>query len=147
MEACATVSNLLDKRSRFAPSTHSLLAVCPIRWLLGRADKAAPLPRWREMGLIRQAPTEPLIVPVRDVRVMYGLVSRHYAGFAGSQVPHPHEYFAPMEALTAEDAPQDPAMRALVARASTTANFWHSSDSRPFDLRPGERRAAELEAA
>ena len=34
IEACGTLQNLLDKRSRFAPSTHSLLAVCPVHWLL-----------------------------------------------------------------------------------------------------------------
>ena len=30
IEACGSLQNLLDKRSRFAPSTHSLLAVCPV---------------------------------------------------------------------------------------------------------------------
>lgn len=147
VEACATVSNLLDKRSRFAPSTHSLLAVCPIRWLLGHADKQNPIPRWREIGLLRAEPVEPLIVPVRDIRVMYALQSRHYAGFVATQVPHPHEYFVPMDALTAEDAPQDPAMRALVARAATSANFWHSPDCRVPELRFPEFRMPDLRAA
>ena len=31
IEACGSLQNLLDKRSRFAPSTHSLLAVCPVQ--------------------------------------------------------------------------------------------------------------------
>ena len=30
IEACSSLQNLLDKRSRFAPSTSSLLAVCPV---------------------------------------------------------------------------------------------------------------------
>src|SRR5271166_3032757 len=34
IEACGSLPNLLDKRSRFAPSTQSLLAVCPVPWLL-----------------------------------------------------------------------------------------------------------------
>ena len=34
IEACGSLQNLLDKRSRFAPSTQSLLAVCPVPWLL-----------------------------------------------------------------------------------------------------------------
>src|SRR5579875_3499062 len=34
IEACASLANMLDKRARFAPSTHSLLAVCPGPWLL-----------------------------------------------------------------------------------------------------------------
>ena len=39
-----TLANLLDKRSRFAPSTHSLLAVCPIPWLLAPVMATEPTP-------------------------------------------------------------------------------------------------------
>jgi hypothetical protein len=46
-----------------------------------------------------------------------------YQGFADNQVPLAHEYFVPMDALTAENSDQDPALRALVSRASATANF------------------------
>lgn len=128
VEACGTLPNLLDKRSRFAPSTHSLLAVCPVRWLLAPALANDPTPRWQQIGLLREEPVVPLTVPVRDIRVMYALKPRHYRSFAESQVPHPHEYFVPMDALTAEDAASDPAMRALVARAATTANFLAQPD-------------------
>jgi hypothetical protein len=123
IEACGSLQNLLDKRSRFAPSTHSLLAVCPVPWLLAPVTQNDPTPRWQATGVIRQPPSLPLILPVRDIRVMYALKKRHYDGFAQNQVPHPHEYFLPMEALTACDAPQNSAIRALVSRASTTANF------------------------
>ncbi len=123
IEACGSVSNLLDKRSRFAPSTQSLMAVCPVPWLLGAVSPEDPTPRWRATGIMRYQPVTPLIVPVRDIRVMYALKQRHYNGFVSSQIPHPHEYFVPMDALVAEDAADDPAMRALVARASTTGNF------------------------
>jgi len=124
IEACGSLQNLLDKRSRFAPSTQSLLAVCPIPWLLGPVGPTEPTPRWLMTGLTRGEPVTDLVLPVRDVRVMYGLKSRHYQGFASSQVPHPHEYFIPMDALTAENGDQDPALRALVSRASATANFF-----------------------
>ena len=123
VEACWSLSNLLDKRSRFAPSTHSLLAVCPVPWLLAPVMDGDPTPRWQATGLIRLAPSLPLILPVRDVRVLYGLKQDHYEGFASSQVPHPHEYFVPMEALTAEAGDKDPALRELLARASVRANF------------------------
>lgn len=66
---------------------------------------------------------EPPVLPVRDVRVLYGLKRRHYDGFAQSQVAHAHEFFCPMEALTAEGGHEDPEMRALIARASAAANF------------------------
>lgn len=123
VEACGSLSNLLDKRSRFAPSTHSLLAVCPLPWLSSPASANDTTPRWQLTGVLRRLPGEPLILPVRDIRVMYGLKQRHYEGFAKTQIPHPHEYFVPMQALIAEDAIHNPAMQALVSRASANANF------------------------
>ena len=123
VEACSSLTNLLDKRSRFAPSTQSLLAVCPVAWLLAPVALNDPTPRWRQTGILLNVPVLPLVLPVRDVRVMFGLKPRHYSGFAQASVPHPHEYFVPMASLTADDGDKDPAMHALVARASTTANF------------------------
>jgi hypothetical protein len=123
IEACSSLQNLLDKRSRFAPSTSSLLAYCPVAWLLAPAQEMDPTPRWRLIRLLREEPATPLILPVRDVRVVFGLKPRHYEGFARSQVPHAHEYFCPMDALTAERGHENPDMRALISRASATANF------------------------
>jgi hypothetical protein len=54
---------------------------------------------------------------------MYGLKPRHYAGFAEGAVPHPHEYFVPMSALTDENSEKDPALQALVARTTAAAQF------------------------
>lgn len=123
IEACSSLQNLLDKRSRFAPSTSSLLAVCPMPWLLAPVQANDPTPRWRLIRLLKEEPAQPLTLPVRDIRVVFGLKSRHYEGFARSQVAHPHEFFCPMEALTAEDGHEDPDMRALMSRASASANF------------------------
>ncbi len=123
IEACSSLSNLLDKRSRFAPSTTSLLAFCPVPWLLAPVQAGDPTPRWRLIRMLKEEPTQPLVLPVRDVRVVFGLKSRHYEGFARSQVPQAHEYFCPMEALIAERSHEDPDMRALISRASATANF------------------------
>jgi len=111
IEACSTFQNLLDKRSRFAPSTSSLLAFCPLPWLL------APIP-----SCIME-PITGLTLPVRDIRVLYGLQREHYTGFARNQVPQPHEYFCPMEALTAHEGHENPSMRSLIARASMTSAF------------------------
>jgi len=123
IEACSSLSNLLDKRSRFAPSTSSLLAFCPVPWLLAPVQPGDPTPRWRLIRMLKEEPTQPLVLPVRDVRVVFGLKSRHYEGFARSQVPQAHEYFCPMEALIAERSHEDPDMRALISRASAAANF------------------------
>ncbi len=123
IEACGTLPNLLDKRSRFAPSTHSLMAVCPVPWLLAPVSPNDTAARWRATGVIIGEPSQPLILPVRDVRVLYALKQRHYAGFAASQVPHTHEFFMPMDALVDAEAPRNPAVRALLARASARAHF------------------------
>jgi len=123
IEACGSLQNLLDKRSRFAPSTHSLLAVCPVPWLLAPIAPGETRLRWQATGVLRYAPAVPLVLPVRDIRVMYGLKSSHYEGFARWQIPHAHEFFVPMDVLTAENGDQDPALQTLVSRASASANF------------------------
>jgi hypothetical protein len=123
IEACGSVPNLQDKRARFAPSTTSLLVVCPLRWLHEPVDQNDPTPRWHTIRLLREAPIEHLVLPVRDVRVLYGLKMRHYQSVAKGQLPHPHEYFCPIEALTAEKGHEDPALNALIARASSATNF------------------------
>ena len=123
IEACSTNQNLLDKRSRFAPSTHSLLAVCPLVWLLAPVADSDPMPRWRATGLLHQPPVSAFVLPVRDVKVLYGLKPRHYQGFTRHQIPHAHEYFVPMESLTAQEGDKDPALQALISRAAVRGNF------------------------
>jgi hypothetical protein len=123
IEACSTLQNLLDKRSRFAPSTTSLLAVCPVPWLTSAVTLGQVMPRWKMIRLLKQEPVVPLVLPVRDVRVLYGLKPRQYDGFARTQMPQAHEYFCPMDALTAEEGHSNPDMQALISRASGAANF------------------------
>ena len=123
IEACASLSNLLDKRSRFAPSTHALLAVCPMLWLLAPVSPIDPTPRWRATGVLREPPLQGLVLPVRDVRVLYALKSRHYRSIAAGRVPEAHEYYMPMDTLVAEGSANDPAVCALLGRATASANF------------------------
>ena len=122
VEACASLPNLLDKRSRFSPSIHSLMAYCPLPWLLARATPASPVPRWQATGVLPVAPITALVLPVRGLRVLYGLRTQHFEGFVKHQLPHPHEFFVPMDSLTAEDGDQDLGLRALISRASTQVN-------------------------
>jgi len=91
IEACGSLANLLDKRSRFAPSTHSLLAVCPIPWLLAPVMASDQTPRWRATGLLRHEPVLPFVLPVRDIRVLFALTDKNYSGFMKHQLPHAHE--------------------------------------------------------
>lgn len=123
IEACSSFQNLLDKRSRFAPSVSSLLACSPLPWLLAPAQENDPTPRWKLLSMLKEEPTGPLILPVRDVRVVFGLNRRHFESFYDSQIAHPHEFFCPMDALVAEDGHERPAMRELFLRASASSNF------------------------
>ncbi len=94
-----------------------------MQWLLRPATQNDPTPRWQVTRVLKTEPVRPLVLPVRDIKVMYALKMRHYRGFTETQIPHPHEYFVPMDAITAKDGHESPAIRALVSRASVTANF------------------------
>lgn len=124
IEACSSFQNLLDKRSRFAPSTHSLLAICPLPWLTGPVSPEDTTPRWRLTGILSAEPTAALTLPVRDMRVLYGLRDRHYDHFVTGQIPHAHEFFCPIAALTAEKGYDAPRMRALMSRLTSANNFF-----------------------
>lgn len=123
IEACSSVPNLLDKRSRFAPSVSSLVAVCPLDWLMAPAQANDPTPRWRLIRMLAEEPRVPLILPVRDARVLFGLMRRHFDHFAECQIAQPHEMFCPMEALVADRGHESEAMRALIHRSSAMSNF------------------------
>jgi hypothetical protein len=124
IEVCGSYSNLMDKRSRFAPSMHSMLTTCPLPWLLGARSREDSLARWKCIRVIANEPTQAMILPVRDIRVMYALPAKMYDAFTSSQVPHAHEFFVPANALLTPDGWQDPTIRALIARTSIRANFW-----------------------
>ena len=76
--------------------------------------------------MLHREPAAPLVLSVRDARVVFGLKRRHYEGFMQSQVAQAHEFFCPMDTLTAEGGHEDPDMRALIACASAAANFMRT---------------------
>ena len=100
-------------------------------WLLAPAQPNDPTPRWRLIRMLGVEPTTPLILPVRDARVLFGLHRQHYDRFAASQIAQPHELFCPMEALIADRAHESPAMRALIHRASVDSNFMDLPEPPP----------------
>ena len=145
IEACSTFQNLLDKRSRFAPSTGSLLAVCPVEWLMQPGIPGNNIPRWRLIRMVKREPKEPLILPVRDARVLFALKPQHFRGFMATQTAHPHEFFCPMDALTDANGASNPALRALLARASAASNFMEVPEGETWGQpwgQPSARRSA-----
>jgi hypothetical protein len=105
-----------------------LLAVCPVAWLLACVTPNDPTPRWRATAVFRHLPTMPAAIPVREMRVLYGLKDNHFAGFARHQLPHAHEFFVPMRALTGANSEDNPRLRELVERASVSSNFYDLAD-------------------
>jgi hypothetical protein len=80
---------------------------------------------------VRREPREPLVLPVRDARVLFGLKQQHFRGFMASQTAQPHELYCPMDALTDANGANNPALRALLARASAAANFMELPEGAP----------------
>lgn len=139
IEACGSYQNLLDKRSRFAPSTGSLLAVYPMEWLMQPGMPGNNIPRWRLIRMLKREPREALVLPVRDARVLFALKPIHFRGFMATQTAHAHEFFCPMDALTDENGARNPALRALLARASAASNYMEMPDGPPARRRSAQR--------
>ena len=97
------------------------------------------IPRWRLIRMLKTEPRTDLVLPVRDARVLFALKPSHFRGFMATQTAHAHEFFCPMDALTAEDGAKNPALRALLARAASAANY--------MELPEGPRRGPRSDPA
>lgn len=126
IEVCGSLQNLLDKRSRYAPSLHSLLVACPLVWLRRPVAEDDPRPRWQATGLFDRAPETAIALPVRDMRVLYALKPKQFREFAVNNIAHAHELFAPVDILVDEAGWRAPALRQFLFHAARRANFWDS---------------------
>ncbi|GBQ30324.1 hypothetical protein AA700_1742 [Acidiphilium acidophilum DSM 700] len=124
IEVCGSLQNLLDKRSRYTPSLHSLLISCPAVWLKRSVAEQDDTPRWKTIGLFEREPDTTIALPVRDMRVLYALKPRHFDEFASHNIAHAHELFAPIDILVDEAGWQAPALRQFLFHAARRANFW-----------------------
>lgn len=127
IEVCGSLQNLLDKRSRYTPSLHSLLISCPAVWLRRPVSEHDDAPRWQRTGLFDVAPQSPIAMPVRDMRVLYALKPKLFREFAACNIAHAHELFAPVDILVDEAGWQAPALRQFLSHAARRANFWDST--------------------
>lgn len=127
IEVCGSLQNLLDKRSRYTPSLHSLLISCPAVWLKRGVAEHDDTPRWQTIGLFDHEPDAPIALPVRDMRVLYALKPKHFTEFAAHNIAHAHELFAPIDILVDESGWQAPALRQFLFHAARRANFWDSA--------------------
>lgn len=123
VEVCGTVQNLNDKRSRYFPSSHSLVVKCSLGWLLEAipTKKNGTAPRWKASGRILVAPTSDLAVPVRHLRVLYALPNRVYKDWCIGHTPTGYEYFCPHSSL---DSYNSPKMQAFLKQMSIAGQFY-----------------------
>jgi len=122
IEVCGTAQNLNDKRSRYAPTTSSLLLHTPKKWLKqeigirGGATKS----RLALAALGTLDPADDLLIPVRWSQVLYALPNDIYKSWTAEQIPGPHEYFCRHSSM---DSYNSQSMQALLARMTLRSHF------------------------
>lgn len=90
VEVCGSMQNLQDKRSRFLPSTSSLVLHLPEDWLNEAINSHNP--RREKFGF--DAPVkEPVVIPIRYLRVLMALPDDAFELFLEHGVASGHEYY------------------------------------------------------
>lgn len=97
--------NLNDKRSRYMPTNHALLADCKSSWLLADvAVKRGRRPRWVACGTISKTPTSDTRIPVRHIRVLYAIPDDQYDKWLTNVTPGAYEFFCRHSSLGSHTA-------------------------------------------
>jgi hypothetical protein len=101
IEVCNNLQNLGDKRSRFMPSTQSILLRCRSPWLVETIDvqHGAQLSRWEACGTFDKHPASDIILPVRHLRVLYSLPAQQYQECLRAEIAAPYEFFCRQDSL------------------------------------------------
>ena len=102
VEVCGTIQNLNDKRSRYIPSSHSLVLSVSASWL----NQTIPIQgggqrtRWESTGTLTVAPVADLVLPVRHLRVLYALPNTLYHVWCSEHTSTGYEFFSPHSSLS-----------------------------------------------
>ncbi len=101
VEVCGSIQNLNDKRSRYIPASHSLVLSCSLAWLeeIIAVQRGGQKRRWKAAGTFPTKPTEGLTVPIRHLRVLYGIPNQHYDKWCREHTPTGYEFFCPHSSL------------------------------------------------
>ena len=101
VEVCGTIQYLNDKRSRYMPSSHSIVAVCPHGWLIEQisTQKGGKSARWAACKSISKAPQTDLSFPLRHLRVLYVLANADFDGWCKNHTPTGYEFFCKHSSL------------------------------------------------
>ena len=123
VEVCGTAQNLNDKRSRYIPSSHSLVLSASAEWFgeevqiqAGRMRK-----RWHATNTLESEPDDDVVVPVRHLRVLYALPNDLYNTWCAEHAPTGYEYFCPHSSLSSITNQN---MRTFLKRMSIASQFY-----------------------
>lgn len=122
VEVCGTVQNLNDKRSRYIPASHSLVVTCTMAWLEEEiaVQHGGMRPRWKASACFASKPANDLSVPVRHLRVMYGIPNELYDKWCREHTPTGYEFFSPHSSLATYNSPP---MQTFLRQMSSASQF------------------------
>jgi len=122
VEVCGTIQNLNDKRSRFIPASHSLVLTCTSAWLREEisVQKGGKRARWEASASFAREPSGDLSVPVRHLRVLYGIPNALYHRWCREHTPTGYEFFCPHSSLATYNSPP---MQRFLRQMSTASQF------------------------
>jgi hypothetical protein len=122
IEVCGSIQNLNDKRSRYFPSSHSMMVTCPKPWLLREINSGqGTKPIWKYAKGLNAEPAADVVLPIRLLRVLYALKSDHYDRWAPNHVPTGYEFFCVDTSLRSFSSPK---MQAFLKQMSVGAQFY-----------------------
>ena len=103
---CGTASNLNDKRSRYSPSTHSLLIHFKEDWLKEEFSvQGGGKKTYQEaLQISPDAPGGDFRLPVRHLRVLYALPNELYDTWCSQHCPTGYEFFCPHTSLASHNS-------------------------------------------
>ena len=101
IEVCGTIQNLNDKRSRYMPSSHSIVVSCPHEWLREEiaVQKGGKVERWKACSSISKTPQSDLTVPIRYLRVLYAIPTVKFDEWCRNHTPTGYEFFCKHSSL------------------------------------------------
>lgn len=122
VEVCGTIQNLNDKRSRYIPASHSLILICGLDWLEEKitVQKGGKWPRWKAAGTFASKPSEDLRLPIRHLRVLYGIPNTLYDRWCRDHTPTGYEFFCPHSSLLTYNSRP---MQTFLRQMSSAAQF------------------------
>jgi hypothetical protein len=122
-EVCGSVQNLNDKRSRYIPSSHSLVVSLTSAWLAEpiTVQSGGNRKRHDAFETFGKLPKRDIQVPIRHLRIMYALPDSKYDSWCLNHTPTGYEYFCPHSSLNSYSSQK---MQSFLAQMSILNQFY-----------------------